>query len=275
VIRREGLPREELRARLFLRSLLPLLKVVLAARPALSRHFAGVNAVVQFSARGSSEAAYLRFSSASERGAPRASSERALEVVSGEHSEPTLGLRFRDLAGMNDFFAGRPTVPWIAGALRHPILSARVLELLASLRILAPDAVVRTAEDRALRVRLMLYLATHALSQLARAGDPEMTALAEASPDRVYQWTIADTGDGAWLRMCRGRTKAGRGVYSGRRPFVRSTFPTTEAAYRVLTSSGSQMEGVKRGDVVPEGSPEYSRKISILMQRVDELLTGG
>jgi hypothetical protein len=273
VSRREGLPRDELRARLFLRSLLPLLKVVLAVRPALSRHFAGVNAVVQFSARGSAEAAYLRFS-ASARGAPRASSACALEVISGEHSEPTLGLRFRDLAGMNDFFAGRPSVPWIAGALRHPILCARVLELLASLRILAPDAVVRAAEDRALRVRLMLYLATHALSQLARAGDPEMTALAEASPDRVYQWTIADTGDGAWLRMCRGRTKAGRGVYSGRRPFVRNTFPTTEAAYRVLTSSRSQMEGVTRGDVVPEGSPEYSRKISILMQHVDELLTG-
>jgi hypothetical protein len=262
--------REELRARLFLRSLLPLLKVVLAERPALARGFSRVNAVVQFSPGGRAEAAHLRFTP----GAPfRASGPGALDVLPGAHPNPALDLRFRDPSAMNDFFAGKPSVPWIAGMVRHPILTARVAELVASLRILAPDADVRTGEDRALRVRLMLYLVTHALSQLARAGDPEMTELVAASPDRVYQWTIADRGDGAWLRMCRGRTKAGRGIYRGRRPFVSTTFPTTDAAYRVLTNAGSQMESVARGDVVTEGSPEYSRKISILMQRVDELLT--
>lgn len=257
-----GPGREELRGRLFLRSLLPLLKVVLAERPALAKGFARASAVVQFSARGSAESAHLKLAGG------------GLLVVSGEHPSPTLGLRFGDLPAMNAFFAGSPSLPWISGALRHPILTARVLELLASLRILAPDADARTAAERALRARLTLYLAAHALSQLARAGDPEMTELVQASPDRVYQWTITDIGDGAWLRMCRGRTKSGRGIYRGRRPFVRYMFPTTEAAYRVLTATGSQMDSVARGDVVTEGSPEYSRKISVLLQRVDELLAG-
>ncbi len=50
---------------------------------------------------------------------------------------------------------------------------------------------------------------------------------------------------------------------------------TTEAAFGVLTSTSSQMEAVQKGHVRTEGSPEYTRKLSILMQKVDELLSEG
>jgi len=254
---------EALRARLFLRSVLPLLEVVMRARPALARRFAGVDAVVQISAGDAAEAARLRFTGG------------VLQVEPGVDPSPTLCLCFRDLAALNRFFGGRPGLIWIAGLARHPVLAARVLGLLASLRLLAAEPDRVGAADRALRVELSLYLATHALGQLARAGDPEVGALVADSPDRVYQWKVADSGAAAYLRMHRGRTRAGRGVYRGRRPFVSYTFPTTDAAYRVLTARASQMASVARGDVVPEGSPEYSRAISVLLQRVDQLLTGG
>jgi hypothetical protein len=187
----------------------------------------------------------------------------------------SLSFQFRDEAALAAFFAGTPSLPRIIGFGRHPLLAGRVLRLLSSLRILSTDPDKVAPADRPLRVELMLYLATAALSQLARAGDPELTALVAASPERVYQWTVADTGTGAYLRMQRGRTRAGRGIYARRRPFVSYTFPTTDAAYRVLTAQGSQMASVARGDVIPEGSPEYSRAISIQLQRIDRLLTGG
>ena len=48
-----------------------------------------------------------------------------------------------------------------------------------------------------------------------------------------------------------------------------------EGAFRVFTNTGSQMEAVQRAYVRTEGSPEYTRTMSGLMQKVDELLTVG
>ena len=47
------------------------------------------------------------------------------------------------------------------------------------------------------------------------------------------------------------------------------------AALAVLTATGSQMSGVRSGQVQTFGSPEYTRKISLLMQKVDALLVEG
>ncbi len=251
---------DRLRARLFLRSLLPLLPVVVERRPALGRGLLHRDAVIEFT--GGEQSAHLKM------GGGR------IESHVGPNDHPDVRIQFRDEAALASFFAGAPVLPRITGFSRHPLLAGRILRLLSFLRILSADPDKVAPADRALRVELMLYLATAALSQLARAGDPELAALVDASPDRVYQWTVAETGTGAYLRMQRGRTRAGRGVYTRRRPFVSYTFPTTDAAYRVLTAQGSQMTSVARGDVIPEGSPEYSRAISIQLQRVDRLLTG-
>lgn len=253
--------REALRARIFTRSLLPLLEVVMTRRPELAELFRGVSAIVQF--RAADVGVYLAFT------------DGALDVVCGVHGSPDVDCWFRDVATMNAFFAGKPTLPRVRGLFRHPVLVTRIVRLLKSLEILTPEADVRSADDRALRVELVLYLIPNALSQLNHAGHPEMTALAAESPDRVYQWTVGDAGYASYLRMCAGKTKFGRGVYERRKPFVSYTFPTVDGAFRVFTTTGSQMEAVASGDVVPEGSPEYSRKISLMMQKVDELLTAG
>jgi hypothetical protein len=80
---------------------------------------------------------------------------------------------------------------------------------------------------------------------------------------------------GAYLRMKHGRVLAGRGIYPRRRPFVHFVFPDVDAALSVLTATDSQMSGVRDGKVLTFGSPEYTRKISLLMQKVDALLTEG
>ncbi len=255
--------REALRALIFTRSLLPLLEVVMDDRPAMAARFARTRAAVQFRLDGADEpCVHLDFN----RG--------ALRVVQGRHASPDLDFVFDNLPNFNGFFAGKAVRPKIRGLARHPLLLWRTSALLGALRILTPEARVESPEDRALYVKLVLRMITRAMSLLHRGGHPGMRQLAADSPDRVYQWTVVESGEGVFLRMHAGRVRAGRGVYGRRRPFVSTTFPTVDAAFRVFTTTGSQMEAVVRGDVVPEGSPEYSRKISLMMQQIDALLTG-
>jgi hypothetical protein len=254
--------REALRARVFLRAVLPLLETVLAEQPALAKWFAGVNAAVQLRADGTDVGATLRFV------------DGRLTVSPELGRDAAVKLRFRDLAAMNSFFAGKPVLPAVDG-LRHPLLIARVVRLLVSLQLLQPAPPPARADERALKVRLLLTLASRALGQLALGGHPEMVELVADSPDRVYQWSVQREGIGAWLRMERGRVKVGTGTYARRKPFVHFVFPDADAALRVLTATESQMSGVRDGSIQTLGSPEYVRKVALLMQKVDELLTLG
>jgi hypothetical protein len=256
------------RALVFLRAVLPLLEVVVKERPAAARLLRGLSATVEIAAEGTDIAARLSF----ERG--------ELHVLHGPAERPTLRFVFPDVLALNDFFAGKPRIPRITPffGITHPILLVRTLRLLAALRILEPPragAPPPPADERALRVRLLLSLVTRALERLHREGHGPMCELAEQSPDRVYQWTVTGTDIASWLRMHDGRVKSGRGVYSCRRPFVHFVFPDVDAAFAVLTATGSQMSGFRGGSVVTYGSPEYTRKMALLMQKVDELLLTG
>lgn len=197
----------------------------------------------------------------------------AIRTGDGVHPSPALRLSFRDAAAMNDFFAGRPSLPRVSGALRHPLVALHLFRALSRLRVLAPGG-ARSKADRALRVKLTVQLVALGLSRLNKSGHEETVAFAAASPERVYAWTVEETGDSSFVRMRAGRTRAGTGVYAGRRPFVRFVFPTVEGAFQVFTTPASQMEAVERGWVRTEGSPEYTRKVSGLLQRLDALLLG-
>jgi hypothetical protein len=137
--------------------------------------------------------------------------------------------------------------------------------------MLMPEVDPKSPEKRALKVKLLLYMVTTALSQLNKAGEPNMSEWTKKSPDRVYQW-IVEGGPTAYLRMKAGKTKAGRGIYTRRRPFVLMKFPSIDGAYQVLTSKVALVEAVKQGYVVTEGAMEYSKEIGIHMQSVEELL---
>jgi hypothetical protein len=254
--------REAMRAQVFLRSVLPLVEVMVAEDPTLASQL-GQNATVQIQVAGSVTGARL-----CARGG-------AIAVEQGVRPDAHVRCEFTDLRALNSFFAGRLALPRLIGALRHPLMVVGAARLLASLRILHPQAAPASPTLRALRVKLLLYLCTRALAELHRQGHPLMRELVDESPERVFQWTVQSAGIGAFLRMQAGRVKAGRGIYSRRRPFVSFVFPDPEAALAVLTTSKSQMSLVRGGQVQTLGSPEYTRKISLLMQKVDELLREG
>ncbi|MHA1568577.1 MAG: hypothetical protein ACTSXZ_03835 [Alphaproteobacteria bacterium] len=253
------LSRDELRARLFLRAALPLTKVVREEDKLLRLLTKNMSAVVQFEAKRSDTAAHMVFA------------DDQLEVKAGKHDKPTVSFVFKDLASMNDFFAGKLALPWIKGLIRLDVV-VRTVPLLLALKMLMPDADPKEPEKRALKVKLLLYMVTTALSQLNRAGDEQMTSMTEKSPDRIYQWVVEKGGPAAYLRMKNGKTKSGRGVYTRRRPFVLMKFPDIEGAYMVLTSKAPLVEAVKKGYVVTEGAMEYSKEIGLRMQYIEELL---
>lgn len=253
--------REELRARLFLRAALPLVKVVRADVSRMYKLTKKMKAVVQFQVRGTDLCAHLVFA------------DDALEVTYGPHPRPTVCFTFKTVSDLNTFFGGGLALPTIKGKRRIDVI-LRTVPLLLSLKLLMPDADPKEPAKRALKVKLLLYMVTTALSQINKAGEPGMTALTGKSPDRVYQWIVKD-GPAAYLRMKAGKTKAGRGVYARRRPFVLMTFPDTEGAYQVLTSQCALVDAVKAGYVVSEGAMEYSKEIGIRMQFIEELLTKG
>jgi hypothetical protein len=259
-----GVPdeREALRSRLFLRAVVPLLEVVFAEVPSLSRPFRGVDADVQIEVKGENLGACLRFGSG------------LLRVEQCLREDARIAFRFADRARLNAFFAGRFALPSVDG-FRHPFLLLRVARLLGALQIMNPKTRAATPEKRNLRARLLIYLISRALAEMFHGGLPGMVDLVADSPERVFQWTIVREGIGSWLRVERGRVRAGRGTYLARQPFVHWVFPDVDAALDVLTATGNQVEGLRAGKVQTLGSPEYTRKVTLLMQKVDELMIEG
>ena len=261
--------REFLRTRLFLRAALPCVKVMLEDDPATKKRFKGVNAVVQFVARNQPRAvgAYLWF----EDGAVRV--EQGFWDADGLGREPDITFTFASLEKLNDFFAGKTVLPGIKGVSK-PALLAKVVRLLLGLKLMLPSAQPKDAAKRRLKLKLTLYMITTARSQYNKGGDPEMERWTAKQPDRIYQFSVEPEGIAAYLRVRAGQTKAGRGAYERRRPFVAMRFHGVDGALAVMNKEVDFVDGVGKGFVRIDGSPEYAANLNDFMMRVQGLLTG-
>ena len=85
---------------------------------------------------------------------------------------------------------------------------------------------------------------TTALSQYNKGGDPEMQRWTAKQPDRIYQFSVEPEGIAAYLRVRGGQTKAGRGVYERRRPFVHMRFHGVDGALAVMNKEVDFVDGV-------------------------------
>ncbi len=252
---------QELRARVFLRSALPLVKVVLAERPRYAYLLVRARGVVQFQARDSEQAAHVLMS------------PDGLEVKPGRHEAPDLVIEFRTLKDLNTFFAGGLALPSLRGIRGLPLL-LRLLPFLLKLKILLPSAMPEDPAEKALKVRMLLQLVASGLSQLIKGGDEVLSAYAKKSPDRVFQFTVENGGPACYLRVKAGRSKAGLGTYTRRRPYVHMIFRDVDGAFEVLTQRVGTVEAVRRGYLRIEGAIEGAKDIGAFMQRLDALTTG-
>ncbi|MFC1889878.1 hypothetical protein ACFL4G_08990 [Thermodesulfobacteriota bacterium] len=249
--------RDELVSRIFLRSALPLIRDLADDKPFYKKLFP-MQGVIQFMVKDNEDVgAFIAFV------------DREISIIPGRHECPDLTIGFKTTADLNAFFAGKMVAPSIKGFMKIHLL-LRILPLLLGVKILLPSVLPEEPEKRALKVRLVLYMITNALSQLNKADDEEFGKITKNSPDRIFQWTVKD-GPAAYLRMKNGKTKAGRGTYTRRRPFVHMIFPDIDSAFMVLTAQAPLVEAVRLGYVVTEGAMEGSKDIGYQMQRIEEL----
>jgi len=254
------LDRDHLVANIFLRAALPLTKVMAEEKPMYKKLFPK-HGILQFSVKGEPDV-----------GAMMLFEDGELDVKPGVHPQPDLNVEFKNVVDLNKFFAGGMALPKMKGLLSlHLHLLVRVLPLLLGLKILLPTNIPSDPDKKALKVKLLLFMVTNALSQLNKGGDEGMSKLTKNSPDRIFQWTVENGGPCAYLRIKNGKSKAGRGTYTRRRPFVHMIFPTMDGAFKVLTSQAPLVDAVKLGYVKTEGAMEYSKEIGLHMQRIEEM----
>ncbi len=252
-----------LKARVHLRVVLPLLEVVAREREDVAARVKSLEGRIAIRGPSDDLASTIVLANGGIRILPEA-------------NDPDVTCTFKDAEALDAFFSGKPALPSIRGGLRHPLLLAKTAALLSTLRVLQPRPPNELAHEspaqKALRVRLVLYLVTAAISRLAKDGFAPAVDLARDSPERIYQWTVEGSDVGAFVRVERGRIRSGRGTYRHREPFVAFSFRDMNAAHRVITAEASQMTSYTERLVTTSGSPEYVRKVTLLMQKVDALM---
>jgi hypothetical protein len=272
--------RQLLRARLFLRAALPVARIIVEDDPAMRKRFNGVHAVVQFVVKDRAGvadvpgepdplAAHIVFDDDVVRVEPG----RYDHAAGRRAAKPDITFSFASAAKLNDFFAGKTVLPGIKGFTK-PGLLIKVLQLLLALKLMLPSAQPKDPDKRRLKVKMTLYMITTALSQYNKGGDPQMVRWTSRQPDRIYQMSVEPEGIAAYLRVRAGQSKAGRGFYERRRPFVHLRFHGVDGALAVMNKEVGFVEGVSKGLVRIDGSPEYAADLNDFMQRVQALLVG-
>jgi hypothetical protein len=89
----------------------------------------------------------------------------------------------------------------------------------------------------------------------------------------VYQIVVDGTDIAAYLRVKAGKSKAGRGKYTRRSPFVTMRFNGLDGAIAVLLRDAEFVEAVDKGYVSVEGAPEYAAQMNNFMMRIQALTT--
>ncbi|HCY84542.1 MAG TPA: hypothetical protein DHV36_05340 [Desulfobacteraceae bacterium] len=256
------LSRELMASRILLRAVLPVARVVVEDDPKMNAAFKGVTAGFQIRARNGSGML----------GAGLRVNDGRMEWTDGIMADPDICFTFKTPAAMNAFLTGGIALPRIKG-LTRPALLSKFIRLLLSLKLLMPDNRPSRPDRVRLKIKLVMYMITTALSQYNKAGDPDMAKWTGMQPDRIYQMSCEPEGIAAYLRVKAGKSKAGRGYYKRKLPFVHMKFNGAENALPVFLNEVEFVEAISKGYVAVEGSPEYAAKLNDFMQRIQALIT--
>lgn len=259
-------PQDIITAKLFFNAAFPVMQVLLDDEPKLKEKFKDVVGTVQFGAKNDGEllACHLVFD------------HGKVTVVQGLAENPDIIMTFPTIAKMNALLRGGVALPSIKGLSNFGLLT-KVLSLLMGLMIMSPSKRPRDLAGQTLKVKMSLYMITRALSQYNKLGDPSMQEFCLRQPDRIYQFTVENGDDKAYiacyLRIKAGKSKSGHGVYTRRSPFVHFRFCSVEGALAVLLKEVEFVEGVEKGYVETIGSPEYACYLNDYMAILQAMLT--
>lgn len=256
---------------IFFNAVLPLMKVIANDVPDLKKKFKGMNAVIQISAI---DPEY--------KGGKRST---CFFIKNGEwtvkldtvHNAPDIEIGFNSIEAMNGFFKGKmnlKTLPrkikGLPGKAKEFAAFAAVLLKMSSL--LSASEPPKDAKSKELMVKCFFYLLSTGISQLNKAGHPEIHDWALKSPDRVYGWAVDGfPGVCAHMRVKEGLTKAGRGAYTKAMTFFTLRFNSLDSALGILLDTDDMLEAVKAGRLIMDGAPEFGGQIGGFMLEVGAL----
>jgi hypothetical protein len=244
--------------RLFTHAVFPVIKVVLQDDEFYKKQFARVKARVALIAEG--KGGVLCFDNG----------DFSVDYKNLDLADITF--KFSSVKKMNDFLRGKTVLPKISGITKVSLL-VKVILLLNSLKIMMPNVRPKKEDKKYLKVKMAFYMATTSLSQLNKAGDPDMQKWVAKQPDRIYQIEVDGTDIAAYLRVKAGKSKAGRGIYKRKRPFVKMKLNGLDGAMAILLRDVEFVGAVDKGYVTVEGAPEYAAQLNDYMMRIQALTT--
>lgn len=275
---------EKIQAELILRSIFPVMKVLVSDDPKVTKAFTGVDAVIQVGANEPGEdyyGAYLVFDSAKE-------PTECLDIKQGKYDgTPDVNFEFKTIKDMCGMFTGAMNGAIIGAILKtlfkgHAGLFLKVVtNLFLGLTKMLPKFNPKTPEDEKMKLKLSLYMVSSALSVYNKIADkyddPQLKAYREwmQQPKRVYQFIVGpeDNPDVAcYLMVQAGQSKCGRGIYERRRPFVTFHFSDVKGGLAVVSGTIPFVESAERGYVEIVGSPEYGAVLNDYMSRIQAIL---
>ncbi len=247
---------------LYIKAVFPVLKILLADDPETKKSFENIQADVIIRAKHNSTflGAKLHFETGS------------LTISEDDLTEGDLIFTFSNIKKMNTFLAGGTALPSIKGFFKVKLL-VRFVSLLLKLKLMMPNVRPKKELQKYLKVKMALYMVSTALSKLNKSGDKEMNEWTSRQPDRIYQLSVEGTDIAAYLRVKSGKTKAGRGRYTRKRPFVHMRFNGIDGALKILLKDAEFVEAVDQHFIFIEGSPEYAANINDFMMRIQSLTT--
>ncbi|NMA48800.1 MAG: hypothetical protein GX947_03385 [Tissierellia bacterium] len=254
-------PKEDLYSnKIFLNAVLPLVKVIVEEDSGLNKAFKRKSGKVQISA----------MTNDSKVGTHYIIDNGEIEVKLGITEKPDLELEFNSIESFNGFFKGTSKkLPKIKGIKNLGLLIVTLRALLKMSALLGATDIPKTEEKKDLLVRLYFYLLSSGISQLNKAGHPEVSKWVEKSPDRVYAWTVDGKSDlAAYIRVKAGNSRSARGQYTRSKPFFTMRFDSTESALGILLDKDDLLESTMDEKLIMEGAPEFGAQIGEFMLMV-------
>jgi len=249
--------------KIFLNSVLPLLKVIVEDVPSIGNYWIGRSAVCQVSAIGPEEKVGTHF----------VIDEGQWTVKKGIYDgEPHVELEFPGIEALNSFFQGKSKkLPKMKGWYRLGTFVNFMKVLLKMAALLGLEKPPETQEEKALLVKMYFYLLSAGISQLNKAGHKSISEWTKISPDRVYAWEVETHPDcSAYMRVKAGKSKACRGIYKRSKPFFTMRFDNCDSALGILMAIDDMIESTVKGKLKMVGGPEYGAQLGDFMLMVGD-----
>ncbi|MDC7124902.1 MAG: hypothetical protein PQJ46_05010 [Spirochaetales bacterium] len=261
--------------RIFLDSVLPVLKPVAEGKESLRKAWQGKSGICQISCMTPGEVRDDG-SSIEKDGTHFVIEDGEWTVKRGIcESWPKVELVFKSRKHLNNFFKGKqfplPSMKGVFGGGGLFLLFMKAL--LAMGGLLASKEPPADDEDARLLVKCMFYLLSTGISTLNKLEHPKVHPWVAASPDRVYAWAVGDDEElAAYIRIKAGKSKASRGVYRRSMPFFTMRFDSVPSALGILLGTDDMIESTVSGKLAMEGGPEYGAQLGDHMMLIGDLI---